>query len=80
MDLFAEIKAMIVKELAVDEAVVVPEAHLQDDLEADSLALLNLSVSIGERYGIEIQGDDLVDAESVGELVKLVETMISSKS
>lgn len=76
MDLFAEIKAMIAKELAVDEALVVPEAHLQDDLEADSLALLNLSVTIGERYGIDIQGDDLVDTESVGELVKLVETMI----
>ncbi len=76
MDLFAEIKAMIVKELAIDEGLVVPEAHLQDDLDADSLALLNLSVTIGERYGIDIQGDDLVDAESVGELVKLVETMI----
>ncbi len=76
MDLFAEIKAMIVKELAIYEGLVVPEAHLQDDLDADSLALLNLSVTIGERYGIDIQGDDLVDAESVGELVKLVETMI----
>ena len=42
MDLFAEIKEIIVKELALDEEAVIPEAHLQDDLGADSLALLNL--------------------------------------
>ena len=79
MELYAEIKAMIVKELALDEEEVVSEAHLQDDLGADSLALLNLSTAISERYGIEMQGDDLVEIENVGELVKLVESRISSK-
>ena len=80
MDLYAEIKEIIVKELALDEEVVVYEAHLQDDLGADSLALLNLTEIIGIRYGIEIQGDDLVDISNVGEFVKLVESKISSKS
>ncbi len=79
MELYAEIKQIIVSELAVDEEVVVSEAHLQDDLGADSLALLNLAEAIETRYGIEIQGDDLVDIANVGELVKLVESKISSK-
>jgi len=80
MDLFAEIKEIIVEELALDEAAVVSEAHLQDDLGADSLMILNLTEAIGIRYEIEIQGDDLVDIANVGELVKLVESKISSKS
>ena len=80
MDLFNEIKAIIVKELALDEEVVVSEAHLQDDLGADSLALLNLTEIIGKRYGIEIMGDDLVEIENVGELLILVESKISTKS
>ncbi len=80
MDLYAEVKEIIVRELALDEEVVVPEAHLQDDLGADSLALLNLTEVIGMRYEIEIQGDDLVDIVNVGELVKLVESRIASKS
>ena len=80
MDLFNEIKEIIVKELALDEEAVISEAQLQDDLGADSLALLNLTEIIGKRYGIEIMGDDLVEIENLGELVSLVESKISSKS
>ncbi len=80
MTLYAEIKEMIVRELALDAKAVVPEARLQDDLGADSLGLLNLATAIETRYGIEIQGDDLVDIPNVGELVKWVESRISSKS
>jgi acyl carrier protein len=80
MALFDEIKELIVSELAADESVVVQEAHLQDDLDADSLGLLNLAEAISSRYGIELQGDDLVDIPSVGELVKLVELKIVSKA
>jgi acyl carrier protein len=80
MELYAEIKEIIVRELALDKEEVVSEAHLQDDLGADSLALLNLAEAIETRYGIEIQGDDLVDLANLGELVKLVESKISSKS
>ena len=80
MDLFTEIKAIMVKELALGEEIVVPEAHLQDDLGADSLAILNLTEIIALRYKIEIVGDDLVDIANVGELVKLVESKISLKT
>ena len=80
MGLFNEIKEIIVKELALDEEAVVSEAHLQDDLGADSLALLNLTEIIGKRYGIEIMGDDLVEIENVGELINLVESKISTKA
>jgi acyl carrier protein len=80
MDLFAEIKEIIVNELALDEEAVVSGSNLQDDLGADSLALLNLTEIIGKRYGIEIMGDDLVEIGNLGELVSLVESKISSKS
>lgn len=80
MTLYDEIKEMITNELALDKEVVVPEAHLQDDLGADSLGLLNLAEAIDARYGINLQGDDLVDIANVGELVKLVESKIALKS
>ena len=79
MEIFSEIKKMLVKELALDEEAVVPKAHLQDDLGADSLALLNLTELIGKRYDIGITGDDLVEINSVSELVQLIESRISSK-
>ena len=79
MEIFAEIKEIIVKELAVDDELVIPEAHLQDDLGADSLALLTLTELIEKRYGIGITGDDLVEINNVSELIKLIESRISSK-
>ncbi|MBW1853683.1 MAG: hypothetical protein JRJ00_03230 [Deltaproteobacteria bacterium] len=80
MYLFAEIKEIIVKEWALDKDIVVSEAHLQDDLGADSLMLLNLTEIIGIRYGIEVTGDDLIEVTNVGELIKLIESRISSES
>ncbi len=80
MTRYLEIRQMIAKVLALDEAAVVPEAHLQDDLGADSLALLNLAEAFEKRYAIEIPSDDLVDIANVGELVKLVEAKISDRS
>lgn len=80
MTLYDEIKEIITTELALDGETVVPEAHLQDDLGADSLGLLNLAEAIDARYGIGLQGDDLVDIANVDELVKLVESKIALKS
>lgn len=79
MDIYNEIKEMLVNAAAVEEEVVVPEAHLQDDLGVDSLALVYIAEAIAKRHGIELQSDDLVDLENVNELVKLVESRISSK-
>jgi acyl carrier protein len=80
MELFDAIKKIIVSELALDEEAVVPEAHLQDDLGGDSLMLMSVAEAIAEEYKIELQSDELVDTADVGELVKLVESKIASKS
>jgi len=80
MTLYVEIKEIIAKMLALDEEAVTPEAHLQDDLGADSLALLNLAEALTKRYGAVITGDDLMDLASVGELVQWVESKTRTKS
>ena len=79
MECFAEIRGIIAKELSLEEKMVVPEAHIQDDLGADSLGLFNLAEAIALRFGIELLMDDLVDMENVHELTKLIESKISSK-
>ena len=78
MDLFTEIKNMVSKRLSIDPEKVTKDAHLQFDLGADSLAILNLSAEISNRYGIELLGEDIVDLESVGALVTLVNSKIST--
>lgn len=78
MELFSEIKTMIGKKLAVDAEAVTKDAHLQFDLGADSLAILNLSVEISEKYGIELLAEDIVGLENIGELTSLVESKINT--
>ena len=78
MDLFSEIKGIIVEMLAIDAEAVTTDAHLHFDLGADSLAMINLSVAIGEKYGIELLAEDIVELENIGELVSLVESKIGS--
>ena len=78
MELFSEIKTMIVKRLAIDAEAVTKDAHLQFDLGADSLTILNLSVEISEKYGIELLVEDIVGLENIGELTSLVESKINT--
>ena len=80
MSLFDEIKTMIIEAVAPEDDTILPKAHLQDDLGADSLAILNLAENISEQYGIDLQADDIVDLENIGQLLKLVETKIASKT
>jgi len=77
MKIFNEIKEILVKELAVDKELVTQDAHLQDDLDADSIALITLAEILGSRYKLELSIDDLVDAEIVSEFVQIIESKLS---
>lgn len=49
---------MISEQLGVDEAQVVPSASFADDLQADSLDLVELIMSIEEEFGVEIPDEE----------------------
>ena len=80
MELFNELKEIIANELAIDESTVTSGAHLQDDLGADSLGILNIAEAIADKYKIAIIADDLVDIANVGELVEMVKAKIAATS
>lgn len=76
MELYSEIRGMIVKLLAIDDEDVTEDAHLQFDLGADSIALMNLAMAINKQYSLELVIDEIVELENVGELFSLVESKI----
>ena len=61
------LKKMIAEQLGVDEAQVVPSASFADDLNADSLDLVELIMSIEEEFGVEIPDEDAEKMASVGD-------------
>jgi len=55
---YDRIKKIIVEQLGVDESEVVPTASFVEDLNADSLDLVELIMSLEEEFGLEISDED----------------------
>jgi acyl carrier protein len=72
-DTFSEIKDVIVELLSVDESKVTPEARFREDLEADSLDLVELIMAFEDKFGGEISDEDAQKITTVAEAVKYVE-------
>jgi acyl carrier protein len=67
------VRDIIVDLLGVDPEQVKPEARFREDLEADSLDLVELIMAFEEEFGGEISDDDAQTITSVGEAVNYVE-------
>ena len=72
-DTFEEVKGIIVELLGVDAAKVTDEARFRDDLEADSLDLVELIMAFEEKFGGEISDEDAQKITTVGEAVKYLD-------
>lgn len=71
---FEQIKAIIVDILGVPPEKVTLEARVREDLEADSLDLVELIMAMEDKFGGEISDEDAQKITTVGEAVKYVET------
>jgi acyl carrier protein len=72
-DLFEKIKEIIVEQLGVDPEKVTMEARFQEDLEADSLDLVELIMAFEDEFGGEISDDEAQQIKSVGQAVNYLQ-------
>ena len=72
-DVFERVKNIIVEQLGVDPDKVTPEARFREDLEADSLDLVELIMAFEEEFGGEISDEDAQKISTVGEAVAYIE-------
>ncbi len=72
-DTFDQVKAIIVDKLGVDESKVVPSARFREDLEADSLDLVELIMEFEEKFGGEISDEEAQKITTVGEAVAFLD-------
>ena len=69
---YERLKKIVVEQLGVDETEVTPEASFVDDLNADSLDLVELIMTLEEKYGIKITDEEAADIKTVGNAVDFV--------
>jgi acyl carrier protein len=67
------IKNIVIELLGVDSGRVVPAARFREDLEADSLDLVELIMAFEEEFGGEITDEDAQTITTVGEAVTYIE-------
>jgi acyl carrier protein len=77
-DTYDEIKAIIVDLLGVDEDKITMEARFREELEADSLDLVELIMAFEDKFGGEISDEDAQKITTVGEAVKYVEEQMKA--
>lgn len=68
------VKGIVVELLGVDGDKVTPEARFREDLEADSLDLVELIMKIEEEFGGEISDEEAQKITTVGEVVTYIDT------
>ena len=68
-----DIQAIIVELLGVDAVKVTSEARFREDLEADSLDLVELIMAFEEKFGGEISDEDAQKITTVGEAVAYID-------
>ena len=72
-DIFERTKGIIVELLGVDADKVTVTSNFRDDLEADSLDLVELIMAFEEEFGGEISDEEAQKITTVGEAVKYIE-------
>ncbi len=67
-----KVKAIVVKNLGVDEASVVGTAKFQDDLGADSLDIVELVMEMEEEFSINVPEDETENLRTVDDVINFV--------
>ena len=73
-DTYEEVKAIIKDLLGSDEEKITMEARFREELEADSLDLVELIMAFEDKFGAEISDDDAQSITTVGDAVKYIDS------
>ncbi len=71
-EILDKIKEIVVEQLGVDEDIVTPDATFLNDLEADSLDVVELMMALEEEFDIEIPDEEAEKISTVSDLAAYI--------
>tara|TARA_A100001011_G_scaffold399887_1_gene510809 strand:+ start:940 stop:1179 length:240 start_codon:yes stop_codon:yes gene_type:complete len=75
-EVFEKVKNLFVEELGIDAEKVTMEAKLEEDLEIDSLGIVEVVMAFEDEFGIEIDDEELTDVGTVSQAVNLLHSKL----
>ncbi len=75
-EVFEKVKGLFIEDLGIDESKVTMDAKLEEDLEIDSLGIVEVVMAFEDEFDIEIDDEELADVSTVGQAVNLLHSKI----
>ena len=75
-EVFEKVKNLFVDELGIDAEKVTMETKLEEDLDIDSLGIVEVVMAFEDEFEIEIDDEDLTDVGTVGQAVNLLHSKL----
>jgi acyl carrier protein len=79
-EIFGAVAQLAIEVLGVEPEAVVEEARFKEDLDADSLDLVELVMALEERFDISVPEDELEHVLTVEQAVALVSDKLSARA
>ena len=75
-EVFEKVKNLFVDELGIDAEKVTMAAKLEEDLDIDSLGIVEVVMAFEDEFEIEIDDEELTDVGTVGQAVNLLHSKL----
>ena len=62
----------VTKHFGVERSTLNPQTNFRDDLEADSLDMVEMTIRVEEEFGITLRDEEIMEIESLGDVLTLI--------
>lgn len=77
-EIFEKVRTLVAEKLGVDEDEIELESNLEEDLGADSLDLVDLTMAIEDEFGVRVEDEELENIKTVEDIVKKLSKELGS--
>ena len=71
-EVYERVKDVLVEQLGIDDGDITEEASFQEDLDADSLDLVELIMELEDQFSVKISDEDAQGITTVGQAVDYI--------